>query len=204
MLRSPIFEVSMKPDKPISEEGGNALLRLARETIARKLLNRGKTDDAPDKALEIRELKKNAGTFVTLMENGNLRGCIGNLTASEPIVEGVKHNAIGAAFHDHRFPPLTVEELEHITVEVSILSNPQPLMFKNATDLLDKLTPGIDGVIIRRGHASATFLPQVWEQLPDPEDFLSHLCRKAGLSGDAWKEPGMELLTYQVQYFEED
>jgi AmmeMemoRadiSam system protein A len=143
------------------------------------------------------------GTFVTLKIDDQLRGCIGNLTATEPLLEGVRRNAINAAFHDPRFAPLTETELAKVEIEVSILTEPQPLDYIDGADLLTKLRANIDGVIIRKGHASATFLPQVWEQLPEPEDFLSHLCKKAGLSSNAWRDTKLEVQTYQVQYFEE-
>ena len=143
------------------------------------------------------------GTFVTLKIKGQLRGCIGNLTPRETVWEGVKSNAINAAFHDPRFPPLTAKEFDQTEIEVSILSEPRPLEFRDGADLIQKLRAHVDGVIIRKGYASATFLPQVWEQLPRPEEFLSHLCMKAGLPSDAWKDPQLEVLTYQVQYFEE-
>ena len=115
----------------------------------------------------------------------------------------MRRNAINAAFHDPRFPPLSERELEKVDIEVSILTEPQPLEYADGEDLLTKLRVNVDGVIIRKGHASATFLPQVWEQLPDPEDFLEHLCMKAGLSSNAWRNTKLDVLTYQVQYFEE-
>ena len=98
---------------------------------------------------------------------------------------------------------MTDTELDQTEIEVSILTEPRPLEYRNGQDLTRKLRINVDGVIIRQGHASATFLPQVWEQLPRPEKFLSHLCLKAGLPSDAWKNPELEVLTYQVQYFEE-
>ena len=113
-------------------------------------------------------------------------------------------NAINAAFRDPRFPPLSRDELNRIKIEVSILTNPRPLEYKDAQDLLAKLRPGIDGVIIKKGFHEATFLPQVWEQLPRKEDFLTHLCLKAGLDGDAWRRGDLEVSTYQVQAFEEE
>jgi len=93
--------------------------------------------------------------------------------------------------------------LDRTEIEVSILTEPLLLEFLDCQDLIQNLHVNVDGVIIRKGHASATFLPQVWEQLPKPEEFLSHLCMKAGLASDAWKDPEVEVLTYQVQYFEE-
>jgi AmmeMemoRadiSam system protein A len=136
-------------------------------------------------------------------KNGELRGCIGSLTAVEPLIESVKRNAINAAFHDHRFPPLGTEEVDEVEVEVSILTDPQPLEYSDPEDLVKKLQPGEDGVIIHKGAARATFLPQVWDQLPEHEEFLSHLCMKAGLPAEAWQTATLDVLTYQVQYFEE-
>ena len=97
-------------------------------------------------------------------------------------------NAINAAFHDPRISPLTAQELDKVDIEVSILTEPKPLAYRDSADLLEKLCVNEDGVIIRKGTKSATFLPQVWEQPPRPEDFLSHLCRKAGLPYDTWKK----------------
>jgi AmmeMemoRadiSam system protein A len=118
-------------------------------------------------------------------------------------LDGVKRNAVNAAFHDPRFSPLSKDDLDRTEIEISILSEPQPLAFRDGQDLIKKLRAHVDGVIIRKGQASATFLPQVWEQLPAAEEFLTHLCRKAGLPSDAWQNPELEVLTYQVQYFEE-
>ena len=132
-----------------------------------------------------------------------MRGCIGNLTSTESVLDGVKRNAVNAAFHDPRFSSLSAAELDRTEIEVSILTEPLPLEYRDTRDLIQKLRVNVDGVIIRKGHSSATFLPQVWEQLPRPEDFLTHLCMKAGLPSDAWKSSELEVLTYQVQYFEE-
>ncbi len=143
------------------------------------------------------------GTFVTLTIDGKLRGCIGNLTSNESMVSGVRRNAINAAFHDPRFSSLSLSELDRVSIEVSILSEPRPLYYREAADLLKKIRPHIDGVILRKDIASATFLPQVWEQIQQPQDFLAQLCLKAGLASDAWQQSKLEVSTYQVQYFEE-
>ena len=190
---------------PLSEQQGKILLRIARGTISESLgakipviepgvLNAAMTD----KALQVHR-----GTFVTLTIDGNLRGCIGSLAAVESILEGVKRNAVNAAFNDPRFKLLTPEEFKNVAIEVSILSEPKPLQYTDSTNLASKLRVKVDGVIIRKGSASATFLPQVWAQLPHPELFLNHLCMKAGLSDNAWQIGQLEVLTYQVQYFEE-
>jgi AmmeMemoRadiSam system protein A len=184
---------------------GQLLVRLARHTLMDRL---GKQTpqaeiDSLNTALKDSCFKSSCGTFVTLKINERLRGCIGNLTSDTPLVSGVRRNAINAAFHDPRFAPLSTAELDQVQIEISILSEPQPLKYRDGDDLINKLRPHIDGVIIRKDPASATFLPQVWEQLPRPQDFLAHLCMKAGLAGDSWQNPELEVSTYQVQYFEE-
>ena len=186
-----------------NEQQGQALIALARKTITEKLAGRVADSDDLKPALQDEGLQLHCGTFVTLKISNQLRGCIGNLTSSQSVIEGVKHNAINAAFHDPRFSPLSRAELDRTVIEISILSEPQPLEYRDGRDLVEKLRIYVDGVIIRKGHASATFLPQVWEQLPRPEDFLGNLCRKAGLPSDAWKNSELEVLTYQVQHFEE-
>jgi len=192
-------------NQQFSEAQGQVLVQLARQTLMQEL---GKTvppgeSESMKESLLDQSYESHCGTFVTLKIRDQLRGCIGNLNATEPLSEGVRRNAINAAFHDPRFPPLTDKELDKVDIEISILTEPRPLAYSDGEDLLTKLRVDIDGVIIRKGHASATFLPQVWEQLPDPEEFLTHLCMKAGLSSDAWRNNKLEVLTYQVQYFEE-
>ncbi len=183
---------------------GDILLKLARKTIADKL--DVKTPDTDDLGGTLSDDIFNArrGTFVTLTINDQLRGCIGNLAADKSIIDGVKDNAINAAFHDPRFPALSKNELKNVDIEISLLTEPKVLEYQDGDDLLNKLRPNVDGVIIRKGVYSATFLPQVWEQLRDKKSFLEHLCQKAGLPSDAWRRPGLEVMVYQVQYFEED
>jgi AmmeMemoRadiSam system protein A len=194
------------PDAKFTEEQGQVLVKLARHTIMEKLSRKLSKSEPDPNALHPQDerFKSHCGTFVTLKIKGQLRGCIGNLTPRETVWDGVKRNAINAAFHDPRFSPMTVKEFDKTEIEVSILTEPRPLEFRNGEDLTQKLRVNVDGVIIRKGYASATFLPQVWEQLPRPQEFLSHLCMKAGLPSDAWKDPELEVLTYQVQYFEEE
>lgn len=188
-----------------SDAQGRALVKLARMTITDKLDGGDTNSDPRDLPglLHDDRFQARCGTFVTLKIGGNLRGCIGSLTATETVLDSIRRNALNAAFHDPRFAALSKDELKRTEIEVSILTEPQPLAYQNGPDLIGKLHPKVDGLIIRKGHASATFLPQVWEQLPDPEDFLGHLCLKAGLSSDAWQGTALEVLTYQVQYFEE-
>ena len=194
----------------LEKELGQALVRLARRTIAEKftrtdvLTGGAFTDNGPGDNLIAPELQEERGTFVTLKINNRLRGCIGSLTGSEPLLANVQRNALNAAFHDPRFAPLSRDELEQVEIEVSILTEARQLSYSDAEDLLAKLRPQEDGVIIQQGPARATFLPQVWEQLPNPADFLSHLCRKAGLPGDAWCSGDLQVSTYQVQYFHEN
>ena len=189
----------------IDPQLGQALIKLARQTIMKRLGLKisDKKSHSVAAAVKDEALKARCGTFVTLKIAGHLRGCIGSLAAEESIVDGVKRNAVNAAFHDPRFSPLTVEEIEDMDIEISILTKPQPLEYIDSVNLISKLRVNIDGVILKKGPASATFLPQVWEQLPRPEKFLSHLCVKAGLSANAWKNTKLEISTYQVQYFEE-
>ena len=196
-----------KPDSSanLTQEQGQVLVKLARHTIMKKLGRKMTASESDTVTLnqEDDRFKSHSGTFVTLKIKGQLRGCIGNLSSTETIWNGIKRNAINAAFHDPRFSPLADGEFDQTEIEVSVLTEPRLLEYRDGEDLIHKLRVNVDGVIIRKGHASATFLPQVWEQLPRPEEFLSHLCMKAGLPSNAWQEPELEVLTYQVQYFED-
>ncbi|MBU1568631.1 MAG: AmmeMemoRadiSam system protein A [Proteobacteria bacterium] len=183
----------------LSGEQGRLLLALVRKTLKHQFVG-GDTTTKPDDPA----LLSSAATFVTLKISGNLRGCIGNLEPVGPIWEGIRDNAINAALNDPRFPALKPEELDKVHVDISILSSPQPLTYSDPEELLKKLRPGIDGVIVGDGRRSATFLPQVWQQLSDPQQFLGHLCRKAGLSERAWREKKLEIQIYQVQCFAEE
>ncbi|MBU0946094.1 MAG: AmmeMemoRadiSam system protein A [Proteobacteria bacterium] len=183
----------------LTEEQGKGLLRLARQAIEEKL-----GIERADPPLLDPRLAVECGTFVTLKIGGALRGCIGNLLAAGSVAEGIKRNALNAAFHDSRFSPLTQEELAEVHIDISILSPPHPLDYSDGEDLVAKLQPGKDGVILRLGMDGATFLPQVWEQLPDPRRFLGHLCQKAGLPATAWRDSHPVIEIYQVQCFEEE
>lgn len=197
------MRASVETDNMLSNQQGQVLVRLARQEIERHL---GLTPSRPVTAEELRDpaLHEQRGVFVTLHKQGDLRGCIGSLSAVESIVDGIRRNALNAAFHDYRFEPLTAAELPSLHVEISVLTDPQPLTYGTADDLLRLLRPGVDGVILQGpGGASATFLPQVWQQLPAADQFLGHLCRKAGLAQGAWRSGTLGILTYQVQSFEE-
>ncbi len=185
---------------PLTQEEGHYLLTLARATIAEAVGAKSSTVlPAPSP-----RLTAPGAAFVTLRtRRGDLRGCIGSLEARRPLVEDVRENAIAAAFRDPRFSPVKAAELPNLTVEVSVLTKPEPLDFDGPDDLLHKLRPNIDGVLIERGWNRATFLPQVWEQLPSPEEFLANLCYKAGLPPNAWRWPDLEVSIYQVEKFEE-
>ncbi len=191
--------------RQLTPDQGAALVAMARQTLARHF---GETFAAADAQqlethLSDRALQARCGTFVTLKIDNQLRGCIGSLSASAPLLEGVCDNALNAALHDPRFSPLGKKELDAVHIEVSVLSEPVALAYTDADDLVARLRPGVDGVIIKSEFASATFLPQVWDQLPQPEPFLSHLCLKAGLPADQWRKGDLEVQVYQVQYFEE-
>jgi len=192
---------TMGTAEKLSEDEGNYLLSLARTTIKTSLSNADQPQidwkDLPEK------FQQQMGTFVTITIDENLRGCIGHIIPRETVVEGIRENAINAAFRDPRFPPLTEKEFDEVKIEISILTPPRELSYTDAEDLLNKLRPGVDGVIIKKGYQEATFLPQVWDQLPDKQEFLSHLCMKAGLSYDSWRKEKLQISTYQVQAFEE-
>ena len=192
----------MDTAKWLSEDEGKYLLGLARKTIKNRLFKSEEPQIDQEDMPEI--FQKRLGTFVTINIEGNLRGCIGHIIPRETLIEGIKVNAINAAFRDPRFPPLSKEELDRIDIEISVLTPPKDLSYTDAEDLLKKLRPGTDGVIIKKGFYEATFLPQVWEQLPKKQEFLSHLCLKAGLSADSWMTEKLQVSTYQVQAFEEE
>ncbi len=148
-------------------------------------------------------LAEKGAAFVTLTLHGRLRGCIGSLIAHRPLIDDVIANAQGAAFRDPRFPPLSSDEFEEVEVEVSILTPPQPLSYRDTAELKTMIRPGIDGVIIRHGNYQATFLPQVWEELSDFDTFFTHLGMKAGIGSDPLSYHP-EVYLYQVEKFSEE
>ncbi|GAB4166448.1 MAG: hypothetical protein OHK0026_17040 [Rhodocyclaceae bacterium] len=180
----------------MSADLGEALLVAARAAIGERF---GIAEPAP---AELPRLREPGASFVTLTEDGELRGCIGSLEAVRPLIEDVRSNAVAAAFRDPRFPPLRREEFDRVRVEVSVLAPAEPMSFRDEADALSQLRPGQDGVILACGHARATFLPQVWESLPGPRDFLAHLKRKAGLPADFWSD-GIRLARYRVTKWKE-
>jgi len=183
-----------------SSDDMKMLLAIARDCILGefdKSKKRPNFDEIPA------HLQEFGATFVTLTKHGQLCGCIGTLSAYQPLVQDVCEHAKAAAFHDYRFSPVQKSELAEIVVEVSYLTDPLPLAYSDAEDLKQKLRPGVDGVILSEGHHRATFLPQVWEQLPEVEDFLTHLCHKMGVDGNRWKAGTLTVETYQAVHFSE-
>ena len=175
------------------------LLQLARQSINDKL-NNTNTINKNELISKNPQLDENKATFVTLTLDGNLRGCIGTLVAHDKLFDDLVSNAQKAAFEDPRFQPLTQQEFEKVKVEISILSENIEIHFKDLKDLKSKINIGVDGMIIRQGQKRATFLPQVWEQLPDFEDFLTHLFHKAGITD---LDSPLEIFVYQVEKYEE-
>ena len=187
----------------LTETQGHILLRLARQTIEERLVL-SPTDPVQPDELDDPDLRQHRGVFVTLNKRGMLRGCIGSLLGVESILEGVRRHAVNAALHDHRFPMVSGDEAEELQIDISVLTPPQNLEYRDGEDLVRKLRPHVDGVILKvPGGAGATFLPQVWDQLPIVEMFLDHLCLKAGLAKDNWRSGELTVQIYQVQHFEE-
>lgn len=179
---------------------GDALLRCARNAVAERL---GLPASPPAVGGGVREqLDRPGASFVTLTLSGRLRGCIGSLRPVTSLGRDVSHNAVAAAFDDPRFAPLTTVEFPRLRIEVSVLSAPQPLAARDEAAALAALRPGRDGVVLSEGRRRATFLPQVWEEIPDAHDFLVALRRKAGLPPDRWG-PGTQLETYTVSSCQE-
>ena len=146
-------------------------------------------------------LREKRATFVTLHISGELRGCIGSLSAHRPLIEDLSSNAYSAAFRDPRFPPLKESEFEQLHYHISILSQSSPLLFKSEKELIEQLRPHVDGLILTEGMNRGTFLPSVWEQLPDRDMFLKHLKQKAGLNQDYWSD-SITIERYEVDSFE--
>jgi AmmeMemoRadiSam system protein A len=175
---------------------GATLLALARHAIGQRLGVDGVTPELPD------WLDAPGATFVTLTQQGRLRGCIGSLQAYRALHEDVAENAVTAALRDPRFPPLPAQELAFTRIEVSLLSALTALDFDSQADALEQLRPGTDGVVLSYGDRRGTFLPQVWEALPEPEEFLAQLKRKAGLPAGFWDD-AIRLERYSVTKWRE-
>jgi AmmeMemoRadiSam system protein A len=186
----------------LSPDEKNQLLRLAREAIETAIC--GGYPEPLDLASLPKKLRQPGVTFVTLTRGGELRGCVGALEAYQPLAEDVREHAIAAAMHDFRFPPVAAHELPELKIEVSRLTEPQELQYDCPEDLLAGLKPGEDGVVLRDGFRRATFLPQVWQKLPEPELFLSYLCEKMGSDPLLWQRRKLQVAVYQVEEIHEN
>jgi AmmeMemoRadiSam system protein A len=180
----------------ISNEYGKILLAIARSSISCAL----NIPMVADETLPL--LAKKGACFVTLTQNGKLRGCIGSLQAHRSLLDDIKSNAVHAALQDSRFDPLTAEEFNNTKIEISLLSPAQAIDFLDEADALAQLRPHIDGVVFEYRHYRSTFLPQVWEQLPQPREFMAHLKSKAHLPMDFWT-PEVKLSRYTIEKFQE-
>lgn len=191
-----VFELT-----PAEEE---QLLQVARAALERAV-HTGYADETWLPPMEMPErLLAEGASFVTLRVNGALRGCIGSAQAYRPLALDVACNAMRAALSDPRFERVTPEELPRVEIEISILTPPAPLTYRDGPDLIRQLRPHIDGVLIVRGFHRALLLPQTWDLIPDPEEFMAALCRKAGLPEDAYVEGNLEVYTFQVHTIHEE
>jgi len=186
----------LSKETPRASSGKALLLDVARQSIEWGLRTGQPLAVDPDAYPP--ELGKLRATFVTLRRNGELRGCVGGLVASRPLVADVARSAFGAAFRDNRFPPLEASELEQLEIHISILSPLEPLSAPDEKALLEAIRPGIDGLVVRDGARQGTFLPAVWESLPEPAAFWRELKRKAGLPLDTWSSR-WEIFHYTVE-----
>lgn len=189
-------------DEGLTEQEKQILLKLAREALEcavhEKLL------PAMDQSALTPALRAPGASFVTLTEHGDLRGCIGALEPYQSLADDVREHAVAAALNDYRFQPVAAGEVNQIEIEISRLTLPKPLEYTDANDLLAKLRPNVDGVILKDGpYRRATFLPQVWDKIPDKAEFLDNLCYKMGSSPDTWRKKKLEVLVYQVEEFHE-
>lgn len=188
-------------DSPITDEMQATLLRLAREAL--RLTAEGRELPTIDLNNLPAPLREPGASFITLTKDEALRGCIGTLEAKLPLAEDVRQHTLAAALYDYRFPKVQPDEVDEIKIEVSILTEPKQLEYKDPEDLLQLLRPEIDGVILTDGVRRATFLPQVWKRIPSPTLFLSMLCEKASLAPDAWRKENLQVFVYQVMEIHE-
>jgi AmmeMemoRadiSam system protein A len=190
----------MVPDHLTSEEK-QYLLELARRSLEKGVCS----EELPaiDFDTLSPRLRDFGASFVTLTIHGELRGCIGALEPYQSLVEDVREHAVAAAVDDYRFPAVRPDELPDIKIEISRLTIPVHLEYTHPEDILHLLHPGLDGVILRDGIRRATFLPQVWEKIPDVNMFLSQLCMKMGVSPDTWRHKKLSVDIYQVEEFHE-
>ncbi len=185
----------------MKDDERSLLLKIARQALIDGVNGRALPSLELDQlSPRLREL---GASFVTLTCKDQLRGCVGSIEPLQPLAEDVRHQAIAAALQDYRFPPVSADELPGIHISISVLTKPVLLEYKSPEDLLSKLRPGIDGVILKHGLQRATFLPQVWEKIPDVELFLSMLCQKMGAPSNLWRIKHLQVLTYQVEEIHE-
>jgi hypothetical protein len=187
-----------RPQSFTADERGQ-LLALARQTLKNVVAKGGSPDTAGFPA----KFSEKKGCFVTLTTHGRLRGCIGNILPQAPLDRAIVNNATNAALHDPRFDPVQPAELDNIEIEISVLTEPVRLAFDSPDDLLNKLRPHRDGVVLKIGGRVSTYLPQVWSQVSDKAEFLDSLSQKAGCDRSAWRSPGTEVFVYQVESFSE-
>jgi uncharacterized protein len=185
----------------LTPEEKRTLLQLAREALEYSV--KGERLPPLDASVLPPRLLEDGASFVTLTEGGQLRGCIGALEPYQSLAQDVREHAVAAALEDPRFPPVRAREVDRINIEVSRLTRPVPLEYKDGNDLLSRLRPHVDGVILRDAFRRATFLPQVWEKIPEPAEFLDNLCYKMGANPDLWRKKHLEVLVYQVEEFHE-
>ncbi len=193
--------VVFRPGKRLSAQEQSFLLELARQTLEAYVRERRVHVPDPSELAALPRLKAKGATFVTLEKNGRLRGCIGSLVATRPLWLDVRDNTIAAATRDPRFSPVRPPELDEITIELSVLEPPRPLEVAVPGKVIDLLRPGRDGVILEFHGRRSTYLPEVWEQLPDPVTFLSALCRKQGSPSDCWQRPEARFSVYETFHF---
>jgi AmmeMemoRadiSam system protein A len=186
---------------PLTERERRDLLDLARRAIAATVEGRAAPVVAGNELTA--GLRGSRACFVTLWRGDELRGCIGQLLAREPLWEAVVNNASRAAVKDHRFTPVAADELGALRAEISVLTEAVPVEFGTPEELLERLRPGIDGVVLRIGTSVSTFLPQVWQDLRDKQEFMDHLSRKGGHASSAWRQAGVVVSVYQVEHFKE-
>ena len=185
----------------LNKEEKNFLLELARKSIE-TYLEKGEKIGINEDEIPIK-LKEKRACFVTLNKNGKLRGCIGHLLPQVPLYECVIENSINAAINDKRFEPVVYDEIKDIKIDISVLSVPKLLEYKNSDDLIKKLNDDY-GVILKRGLYQSTYLPSVWKQIPDKKEFLSNLCIKGGMEKECWKNPYTKVYVYTTEEFAED
>jgi AmmeMemoRadiSam system protein A len=182
--------------QPFSTETQQLILTLARRALVHAARGVAPPEIAPDELPS--NLRERRACFVTLKRGSALRGCVGHIIPREPLYRAIMESSRGAALNDSRFPPVGTDELPGIQISVSVLWPLQPIEFSSPEDLLGKLRPGQDGVALQIDHRMATFLPQVWGQIPDRIEFLNRLSEKAGCDAGAWRRPGVRVLVYRA------